>query len=65
MTISETRRDRARYTELMTLPLAAGFVIMLFLFQRQRLRFGQNVAVFGDLGYQRFQPGFEVGQIVP
>lgn len=36
---------------------------MIF-FKRMHMGFGQNAAVFSDLGFQRLQPGFEVREIM-
>lgn len=44
--------------------LAPGLVIQFLLFQRLDLGFGENDALFGDLGLQGFQPHLEVGQVV-
>ena len=47
------------------LDLAAGLIVLLLLFKRLNLRFGQDDAFLGNLSFQRFQPAFEVRQIMP
>jgi hypothetical protein len=47
------------------LDIAAGFVILAFLFKRLDLSLRQDDAVGSDLDLQGFQAGFEVRQVVP
>jgi len=48
-----------------SLNLAASLIVQLLLFKRLNLGLGQDCAVLGNLGFQRLEPLFEVGQIVP
>ncbi len=45
--------------------LTAGLIILLLLLKRLNLCFGQDAAFLCHFGFQRFQPGFEVRQIMP
>jgi len=46
------------------LDLAPGLVIQFLLFQRLDLGLGEKNALFGDRGFQGFQPCLEVGQVM-
>ena len=43
--------------------LAPGLVVQFLLFQRLDLGPGEDNALFGDLGLERFQPRLEVSQV--
>ena len=43
---------------------APGLVVQFLLFQRLDLGLGEDNALFGDLGLERFQPRLEVSQVV-
>ena len=55
----------AQITRMSGLNLAAGLIVQLLLFKRLNLGLGQDCAFLGNLGFQRLEPLFEVGQIVP
>ena len=44
--------------------LAPGLVVQFLLFQRLDLGLGEDNALFGGLGLERFQPRLEVSQVV-
>lgn len=56
---------RAQIALMCRLDLAASLLIVFLLFKRLDLGFGQNAAICGDAGFQGFQVGFEVCQIMP